>query len=57
MDLNKTHCGNVNRINVVHNRILWHALANMVIYLWVLQKAGNFLTTEAAINISRILVP
>jgi hypothetical protein len=56
MDLNETCCGNVDWINVDHNRTQWHAIANMVIYLWVLQKAGNFLTTEAAISISRILV-
>jgi hypothetical protein len=52
-----TGCGNVDWIHVVHNRIQWHALANMVIYLRVLKKERNCLSTEAAISKSRIFVP
>jgi hypothetical protein len=50
------HCGKVNWINVLHNRFKLHAVANTVLYFWVLQIAESLITNENVISISNILI-
>jgi hypothetical protein len=45
MDLRETEWEGVDRIHLAQDRDQWQALVNMVMNLWVPQKAGNFLTS------------
>jgi hypothetical protein len=45
MDLSEIGLGGVDWIHLAQDRDQWCVPVNMVMNLWVLQKAGNFLTS------------
>ena len=45
MDLQEVGCGDMDWINLAHNKDRWQALVNAVINLWIPKKMGNFLTS------------
>jgi hypothetical protein len=45
MDLREIEWVDVDWINLTQDRDQWWALLNMVMNLWVPEKAGNFLTS------------
>jgi hypothetical protein len=53
MDLRERGRGDVDWIHLAHDGDQWWAVVNMIMNLWVPQKAGNFLTSLVSIIFSR----
>ena len=53
MDLEEVGWGGMNWIDLSQDRDRWQALVIVVMKLWVLKNAGNFLTSSGPVSFSK----